>query len=73
MSNLCINCKIHLPNKETFPWCVKCAYCNNKKHILQMLPDGKVPIHCQICNYKKYLKELNSYNILGKPLNFSKK
>ena len=53
----CKNCHLFEYNKETDPYCVKCCYCKNKKHILQVNIDGTLPKFCHICNYEKWKKE----------------
>lgn len=57
----CKRCHRLDANDETFPWCVRCAYCAARKHILQVLPNGKLPIHCHICTPALYLNECRGF------------
>lgn len=58
----CHKCKIYLINEKTNPWCLKCSHCP-KKHLLQLLPNCSLPKHCQECNLKEYIKEIDFFII----------
>ena len=55
----CIRCTWVDTNEETYPFCITCAYCRKKKHILQVHLDGTLPIFCQECDYKKWKEEFD--------------
>lgn len=59
MVNNCKKCKRNLPNRMTFPFCVKCAHCKKGKHILQTDIDGNLPNVCQQCDFKGWKKWFN--------------
>lgn len=56
----CHHCKYFTQNKETYPFCITCAYCRRKKHILQVHLDGTLPVFCQVCHHKKWKKEFDT-------------
>ena len=56
----CRNCKYFTQNDETYPFCIACAYCRKKKHILQINLDGTLPVFCQVCYPKEWKKEFNT-------------
>ena len=62
MNIKCKKCKLFIYNEITYPFCIKCCYCNNKKHILQTHLDGSLPIFCHICDYRKWKIEFNNKN-----------
>ena len=53
----CKKCYLFECNKETDPFCIKCCYCNHKKHLLQVNIDGTLPKFCHICNYYEWKNE----------------
>jgi hypothetical protein len=58
---ICVRCGRTLVNRETYPWCVKCAFCKKRKHVLQVLPDGTLPQNCYLCDPKRYLGEVSVF------------
>lgn len=62
MIDKCKNCQYFTLNEETSPFCIKCAYCNNLKHILQIHLDGTLPLFCQVCHYQKWKREFRTKN-----------
>ena len=60
MSNICKKCQYFILNKKTAPFCIKCAYCNNNLHVLQIHLDGTLPLFCQVCHYQQWKKEFDS-------------
>lgn len=59
MIKKCKNCKYFEENEETAPFCIACAYCRKRTHLLQCHLDGTLPVYCQVCNYPKWKEEFN--------------
>jgi len=59
MSDKCKHCMYFEANMETYPFCIACAYCRKRIHILQVHLDGTLPIFCQVCHYQEWNKEFN--------------
>lgn len=53
----CKHCLELAANTETFPFCLRCAYCRSRKHVLPALFDGTLPVFCPLCSPKKWNEE----------------
>lgn len=62
MTDTCKKCMYVTTNEETFPFCIKCAYCCNRQHVLQIHLDGTLPKFCQVCHYHEWKKEFDTKN-----------
>ena len=59
----CQHCKYFAKNQETYPFCIACAYCRRRKHILHVHLDGTLPVFCHICHPKKWKDEFDAKTI----------
>ena len=64
-TDTCESCRHFDKNNDTSPYCIKCAYCKNNEHILQIHLDGTLPKFCQQCYPDKWKDEFNKiYKLL---------